>query len=57
MGSAVEMSASNVMLLSTIVTVSQIKFTLKCLLISLLYFIDFLVIINEQQYLVWFIIL
>ena len=49
-----EMSASN-MLLSTIVTVPQTKFTLKCLLNSLLYFIGLLVTINERQYLVWFI--
>ena len=42
-------------MLISIVTVSQIKFTLKCFLNSLLYFIDPLVIINERQYLVWFI--
>ena len=35
---------SNIMLFSTIVTVSQIKFTLKCLLNSLFYFIGLLVI-------------
>ena len=55
MASARETSASNIMFLSTIVTVSQIKFTLKCLLNSLLCFIGLLVIRNEQQYLVLFI--
>ena len=44
-----------VMLFSIIVTVSQIKFTLKCLLNSLHYFIGLLVIRNEQQYLVCFV--
>ena len=39
-GGAREMLASNIMLLSTIVTVSQIKFTLICLLNSLLYFYE-----------------
>ena len=42
-----ETSTLNIMLLSTIVTVSQIKFTLKCLLNSLPYFIGLLVIRNE----------
>ena len=37
-------SAPNIMLLSTTVTVSQIKFTLKCLLNLLHYFIGLLVI-------------
>ena len=54
-GSARETLTSNIILLSTIVTVSQIKFALKCLLNSLLYFIGLLVIRNEQQYLIWFI--
>ena len=48
-------SASNIMLLSTIVTVSQIKFTLKCLINSLLYLIGLLVLRNKRQYVVWFI--
>ena len=45
------------MFLSTIVAVSQIKFTLKCLLNSLLYCIGLLIIRNGRQYLAWFIIL
>ena len=52
---ALETSASNIMLLSTIVTVSQMKFIFKCLLNSLVYFIGLLVIRNERHYLVWFI--
>ena len=51
--SVCETSPSNMTLLSTIVTVSQIK--LDCLLNSLLYFIGLLVTRNERQYLVWFI--
>ena len=43
-----ETSVSNIILLPTIVTVSIIKFTLKCLLYSLLYFIGLLVIRNKQ---------
>ena len=52
--SACETLASNMMLISTIVTVSQIKFTFKRLLNSLLYFIGLIVIRNEQQYLARF---
>ena len=41
---------SHIILISTIVIVSQIKFTLKCLLNSLLYFIGMLVIIYLLNY-------
>ena len=54
-GNARKTSASNIMVISAIVTVSQIKFTLKCFLNSLLYFIGLLGVKNERQYLVWYI--
>ena len=50
-----ELSVSDIMFFSTIVTVLQTKFILKCLFNSLVYFIGLQVIRNEGQYLIWFI--